>query len=211
MMMFEMDFVMEWNAADVVARYDAWTVQWHDSSAPTELHITPQSLEAALTALHGANFQLWHQEDTARDPSASDAAVAAAKRTIDTINQIRNDWIEACDALLLEKLASHNLPNVQAEMHSETPGMMLDRLSIMSLKRYHTLDEIARIGAPRGHVERNRARLRVLETQRKDLTDSLDLLWQRVLRGERSFRVYRQLKMYNDPELNPVLYRKSQP
>lgn len=84
--------------------------------------------------------------------------------------------------------------------------MMLDRLSIMSLKRYHTLEEIDRAGARAGHRERNLQRLSILEAQRGDLAACLDRLWQGVMRGESRFRLYRQLKMYNDPELNPILY-----
>ncbi len=123
---------------------------------------------------------------------------------------ISSGMIRSSDAiaLLLEELARHNLPNPQAELHSETPGMMLDRLSILSLKRFHTVEEINRAEAPPGHDRRNRERLAILEAQRGDLAACLDRLWQHVLRGELRFQLYRQLKMYNDPDLNPVLYRQ---
>ena len=205
-MMIGMVSARQLNAAHIVEFFDDWTTCWHVDQEVTASG-TPLSL--AIENLHRTNFQLWHQEDKARDTCAGDATIAAAKRSIDAINQHRNDQIEHCDALLLGELAADNLPNPRAELHSETPGQMLDRLSILTLKRYHTLEEIERVDAPAGHDERNRDRLAILESQRGDLIAGLDRLWQRVLRGERSFRLYRQLKMYNDPDLNPVLYRES--
>lgn len=189
----------------VLESYDAWTARWHQEPGGG---VTGQTLEAAMEQLHWANFELWHQEDAARDMTAGDSAIAAAKRSIDRINQRRNDQVEQCDLLLLELLAKENLPAEKAELHSETPGMMLDRLSIMSLKRYHTLEELDRSNAPAGHGERNQQRLQILEAQRGDLAGCLDRCWQRVLRGQLRFQLYRQLKMYNDPELNPVLYKR---
>lgn len=209
-MMFDMDCVGALESARLLNWFDAWTTQWHQEPghAATSASIEA-ALEAAIENLHWANFELWHQEDVARDAEAGDAVIAAAKRTIDHINQRRNDQVEQCDALLLEMLAKENLPAAEAEPHSETPGMMLDRLSILSLKRYHTLEELERPGAPAGHRERNRQRLRILETQRNDLATCLDRFWRRVLQRESCFKIYRQLKMYNDPELNPALYKRS--
>jgi hypothetical protein len=202
-MMFDMVPADLLNGARIVSLYDKWIALWHlqPHNAATD------GLDAVIESLHYANFELWHEEDTARNAHAGDAAVAAAKRTIDRINQRRNDQIEQCDTLLLEGLAAQNLPNPHAELHSETPGLMLDRLSILSLKHYHTLEEIERPSAPTGHRERNRQRLTILEAQRRDLAGCLDRLLERVLRGELRFQMYRQLKMYNDPDLNPVLYR----
>lgn len=185
--------------------FDEWTALWHQSPVAPPLS---DNFDSAIEGLHRANFELWHQEDKARDVHAGDAAIAAAKRSIDAINQRRNDQIEMCDELLLGELSAHNLPNSQAELHSESPGIMLDRLSIMSLKMYHTREEIERIPSPPGHRERNLRRLATLEQQRGDLASCLDRLWQRVLNSESRFQVYRQLKMYNDPDLNPVLYDK---
>ena len=84
---------------------------------------------------------------------------------------------------------------------------MIDRLSILALKIFHTREEIERAGAPEGHAERNRERLRLLTEQRDDLVACLDRLWAEVLAGRRRFKVYRQLKMYNDPTLNPAIYK----
>jgi hypothetical protein len=206
-MMFDMLSADHFKPDIVVGSYDNWTARWHlepDSS------VSGGSLNDVIENLHRANFELWHQEDSARDVHAGDAAIATAKRAIDRINQRRNDLIEQCDTLLLEELAAQSLPNPQAELHSETPGLMLDRLSIMSLKRYHTLEEMNRATAPKAHRERNSQRLAILEKQRHDLAACLDRLWQRVLQGNMRFQLYRQLKMYNDPELNPILYRRSE-
>ncbi len=204
-MMFGMDFVRLLEGARVVQMYDAWTARWHRSE---DFSDAESPLDAAIEGLHRANFALWHEEDKARDVHAADASIAAAKRSIDMINQRRNDQMERCDTILLETLSAEHLPNPQAELHSETPGLMLDRLSILSLKRFHTLEEMERPSAPQGHRERNQQRLAILEAQRNDLAGCLDRLWQRVLQGERRFQMYRQLKMYNDPDLNPVLYQR---
>lgn len=203
-MIFDMLSADRLDGTRILGLYDAWTARWH---AEDFVQSGDTGLEAMLEALHRANFELWHEEDKTRDARAQDAAIAAAKRAIDCTNQRRNDQMERCDALLLEELSSQELPNLKAELHSETPGLMLDRLSILTLKRYHTLEELTRQDAPPGHTERNRERLQILDSQRNDLAACLDRLWQQVLRGERRFQLYRQLKMYNDPDLNPVLYR----
>jgi hypothetical protein len=158
-------------------------------------------------AQHQANFRLWHVEDLARVRSASDGDIANAKRAIDRINQQRNDLAEQVDAFLLASLGEQGQRDT-AVLHSETPGMMIDRLSILSLKHYHTQEEIERVDAPPGHAERNWERLRILEAQRADLAWCLDHFWRAVETGERRFKVYRQLKMYNDPSLNPALYNE---
>jgi hypothetical protein len=94
-------------------------------------------------------------------------------------------------------------------LHSETPGMMIDRLSILALKRFHTAEEAVRPDATPAHHQRNRERLAILDAQRGDLAGCLDELWRDIQNGRRRFKLYRQLKMYNDPALNPVLYRNA--
>ena len=93
---------------------------------------------------HLANFELWHAEDAARSPEATDQDIARVKRLIDSVNQRRNDLTEQCDRLLLDFLHRRNLPAAGAELHSESPGLILDRLSILSLKVFHTQEEIDR-------------------------------------------------------------------
>jgi hypothetical protein len=106
-------------------------------------------------------------------------------------------------------LEARGLPKVAAPLHSETPGMMIDRLSILALKIFHTRQEAERADALAGHAERNRQRLVILEEQRSDLARCLDALWRETLDGTRHFKLYRQMKMYNDPTLNPAIYGKT--
>jgi len=191
-------------SARILHLHDTLNTLWHQTDAsPLDAGTT---FEDCVIAQHWQNFALWHQEDEARSPQATDAQIVAVKRNIDILNQQRNDLTERCDEILLAFLCEQGLPLIGAELHTETPGMVLDRLSILSLKCYHTREQTQRSDVDQEHVARNNARLQALEQQRTDVATSLDLLWQRILGGERGFKVYRQLKMYNDPTLNPVLY-----
>ena len=189
----------------IASLQDGWTAEWHRGQ-PGELRA--EDFAGAVEAQHWSNFELWHLEDEARAPGASDREIAEVKRGVDRVNQRRNDLMERCDGLLLERLQARGLPKAEAPLHSETPGLILDRMSILALKIFHTREEVERAGAPEGHAERNRERLRLLEEQRSDLAGCLDDLWKEVLDGERRFKLYRQLKMYNDPLLYPAVYRK---
>jgi hypothetical protein len=189
------------DASHIVEWQESATRRWHDAAAPEPGFA--DGLEALVVEQHRANFELWHEEDKARDPRASDSAIAGVKRAIDGLNQRRNDLMERIDRALLEEAGRQR---EDAPLHSETPGMMIDRLSILELKRYHTAEEAARPDAGEEHHARNRSRLEVLCEQRDDLRDCLDALWADVIAGRRRFKLYRQMKMYNDPALNPVLY-----
>jgi hypothetical protein len=116
--------------------------------------------------------------------------------------------VQAGNEGLVQNGINCRLPNPDAPLHSESPGLIIDRLSILGLKIYHTREEAERAEAPAGHAERNRERLAILEEQRADLAHCLDQLWRDTLAGTRRFKLYRQLKMYNDPSLNPAVYRK---
>jgi hypothetical protein len=183
---------------------DRCSAAWHHEVPAVTPSLT--GFERTVAEQHLANFELWHAEDMARTPEASDQDLARIKRFIDRANQHRNDLSEQCDVFLLNYLSQQNLPAPGAELHSESPGLILDRLSILSLKLFHTREEIDRPEAPPGHRERNLQRLGILVEQRDDLAGSLDRLWQQVLDRQRRFKLYRQLKMYNDPALNPAVY-----
>jgi hypothetical protein len=190
-------------AKTVVDLHDVATTQWH---LPDDgLMIASDGMfEAMILAQHRENFDLWHEEDEARNPDASAGRIADVKHAIDRLNQRRNDLVEAMDASLATTLQQ----NADASLHSETPGMMIDRLSIMALKIFHTREETMRASASEAHRDKNIFRLSVLMEQRSDLAGCLDGLIADIRSGRRRFKIYRQMKMYNDPELNPVLYRQ---
>jgi hypothetical protein len=188
------------NALTILALHDAANAHWHDAASPAPEAGT-EFLRTVLRQ-HRANFELWHEEDRARDPEAPDARIAEGKHAIDLLNQARNDGMEALDTALLAAAPEQQ----EGSLHSETPGMMIDRLSILSLKIFHTADEIVRRDVEQTHRDRNRLRLETLQEQRNDLARALDDLWADVAARKRRFKLYRQMKMYNDPTLNPVLY-----
>jgi len=187
------------DAFAIAGMQDERTSAWHGAGE----ELRAEGLLALVAAQHRENFDLWHEEDKARDPGAKDAEIAAVKRAIDRLNQRRNDLVEKIDESLLTSAGEQN---ASAPLHSETPGMMIDRMSILALKIYHTREEAHRESATEAHRAKNVTRLAVLEEQRKDLAGCLDALWAEVGAGTRRFKLYRQMKMYNDPELNPVVY-----
>ena len=183
---------------------------WHnvlpqsDFSEPTDFH-------ALVSIQHQVNFELWHQEDMARDPDVSDSIIASVKRAIDVLNQRRNDLIEQMDQFLLNILRVENVKNdADTEMNSETPGSMIDRLSINALKIYHMDEEVQRKEITAEHRNKCAGKLSVLQEQREDLEQCLSKLLADLSSGEKRLKVYRQMKMYNDESLNPVLYRKDE-
>lgn len=158
---------------------------------------------------HAFNFQLWHEEDAARDRAADDAVIARVKRNIDGFNQQRNDAMERVDEWVLSSLAAGGVaPDAALPLHSESVGSIVDRLSILSLKIYHMREQTLREDAEEAHKATCRARLAVLREQRADLAQALRGLQEDLQAGRKRFKVYRQMKMYNDPTLNPVLYGK---
>jgi hypothetical protein len=160
---------------------------------------------------HQRNYLLWHEEDRARSPDASDATMAAVKRRIDKLNQERNDWIEKLDDALTRKMESWGArPRPRAKLNTETPGSAIDRLSILSLRIYHMREQTQRSDATPDHRARAGDKLTILGEQLKDLSKSLGELLADVVAGRKRLKIYRQFKMYNDPTLNPYLYTAAQ-
>jgi hypothetical protein len=181
------------------------TEAWHEP-APATQSVTEDPLATLITAQHRENFDLWHEEDKARDPEATDTAIAQVKHAIDRLNQRRNDLVEKIDLWLLTNLPQQN---PSAPLNSETPGLIIDRLSILALRIFHTRIEAHRESATEAHRLRNADRLNLLEEQRSDLTGCLEALLGGIKSGSRRFKLYRQMKMYNDPDLNPAVYKKA--
>ena len=195
------------DAAAIVAFHDARVAQ---GSAAQGSEPAPGEPWQSIAANHRWNHLLWDEEDQARRPDVPDAAIAANKRAIDRYNQRRNDAIERIDETLLARLAGVAVAE-DAWQNSESAGAMVDRLSILALKIHHMRAQTERSDAPAGHVDACAAKLARLCVQRDDLARCLGALLARAAEGRAFWRVYRQFKMYNDPALNPYLYRRTKP
>jgi len=155
---------------------------------------------------HQRNYRLWHQEDIARSREAGDEEIAQVKRNIDDLNQQRNDHIEQLDDQLIKQLgAAGVVPQQAARLNTETPGSVIDRLSILALRLYHMEEQAARRDADEKLRQEMREKLEVLHVQHHDLSTSLAELLDDIFAGRKLLKVYRQFKMYNDPRLNPYL------
>jgi len=189
--------------AEVDALLAMLVARWHEvDPAHTE-----EGVRGRICDLHRFNFLLWHEEDIARSPDVTDARIAAVKRAIDRYNQARNDAIEKLDDWLIGDLAAHGItPRPGAAAATETPGAATDRLSILELRRYHMREQAERTDATAEHREKAADKLVVLDAQRDHLVESLDRLLEEIYAGRRPLRVFRQMKMYNDPTMNPYLY-----
>lgn len=158
------------------------------------------------------NYQLWHEEDIARSPDVGDSEIARVKRSIDGYNQQRNDWIEKIDDEITKMLKEQGVsPNEDIPLNTETPGSAIDRLAIMALRLYHMGEQLQRTDVDDKHRDSVQQKIAVCLLQQHDLGQSLQQLVDAIFAGEKRHRTYRQFKMYNDPTLNPYLYRAGQP
>ena len=164
------------------------------------------SLERLLYAKNWIDTVQWHLEDIIRDENIDPTEALKLKRRIDASNQQRTDLVEFIDTWLLEKY-SNVTPNPGARINSETPAWAVDRLSILALKVYHMSLEANRESASEEHRNNCTAKLNVLLEQKKDLFEAIDQLLLDIENGKIKMKVYRQMKMYNDENLNPVLYQ----
>jgi hypothetical protein len=147
----------------------------------------------------------WHFEDIIRDPNIDPGAALTLKRRIDASNQERTDMVEYIDGYFLQKYNDVKVKEA-AKINSESPAWAFDRLSILALKIYHMNQEATRAGASQDHRDKCQIKLNILLEQRTDLSTAIDDLLQDIESGDKFMKVYKQMKMYNDDELNPVLY-----
>lgn len=149
----------------------------------------------------------WHFEDIIRDPHIDPIEALALKRRIDRSNQDRTDLVEQIDSYFRQKYSEVKVLT-DARINTESPAWAIDRLSILALKIYHMLEQVERQDASKEHKDTCTAKLNVLLEQQKDLGTAIDQLLEDIQEGRKYMKVYRQMKMYNDPSTNPVLYKK---
>jgi hypothetical protein len=184
-------------------RVAVWHTQPIDNPYLGFLHIVCQQ--------HSFNFLLWHEEDKARSRDAADSTIAQVKRSIDNFNQQRNDWLERLDESISEMLVQNGVQTgSHIPLNTETPGSAIDRLSIAALRLYHLREQLERNDVSAEHVQNVERKVAVCVLQLDDLQQSLQVLIDDIFAGRRRHRTYRQLKMYNDPALNPYLYQSAQ-
>lgn len=165
----------------------------------------PGTIDHTLFEKNWIDAVQWHLEDIIRDPQIDPVEALALKRRIDRSNQERTDMVEQIDTYFLEKFTPVT-PAPDATINTESPAWAIDRLSILALKIYHMEVEVNRPDADEAHKARCAAKLAVLLEQREDLSGAIDTLLDDFAAGRKVMKVYRQMKMYNDPSTNPVLY-----
>ena len=163
------------------------------------------SLEYLLYAKNWIDTVQWHLEDIIRDPEIDPVEALKIKRRIDVSNQERTDMVEYIDSYLLDKYKDVT-PLPDARINTETPAWAIDRLSILALKIYHMGQEVLRTDTDEAHRVACRKKLDVLLVQRTDLSTAIEELIADIEAGRKYMKTYKQMKMYNDPSLNPVLY-----
>ncbi len=177
--------------------------QWHQR----EIDNRYERFLNVVCRQHQRNFQLWHEEDIARSLDVSEKELAAVKRRIDKFNQQRNDFIERLDDCIIQELQQeHIAAQPEARLNTETPGSVIDRLSILSLRIFHMHEQADRADASADHRQKAEDKLTVLYQQHADLSNSLAELLEDIFAGRKQIKIYRQMKMYNDASMNPYLY-----
>ena len=193
------------NVQDLVALQTETVARWHNEPIDN----TYSGLQQAVCTQHQFNFQLWHQEDIARSRNVTDEKIAEVKRAIDGFNQNRNDWIENVDDFISGLVDSSEVQIADgARLNTETPGSVIDRLSILSLRIYHMEEQLERDDVDQSHFDSVNQKIAICRLQQDELSNSLQELLDDIFAGRKRHRTYRQLKMYNDPSLNPYLYAK---
>ncbi|KGN74899.1 hypothetical protein HQ47_03000 [Porphyromonas macacae] len=166
-----------------------------------------KSIEYYLYLKNWIDAVQWHFEDIIRDPNIDPVEALKLKRRIDKSNQDRTDLVELIDSYFLDKYKNIS-PAPDATINTESPAWAIDRLSILMLKIYHMQEEVNRKDTTEEHHRQCRQKLSILLEQQKDLSSAIDQLLADIEAGKKYMKVYKQMKMYNDPALNPVLYGK---
>ena len=184
--------------------------QYHttdDINTPVNNPYPARTIEHVLYMKNWIDTVQWHLEDIIRDPHINPLTALALKRSIDRSNQDRTDLVELIDSYFLDKykdVAVHS----DAVINTESPAWAIDRLSILALKIYHMQQEVNRTDTTPEHHTQCVNKLNVLQEQQKDLSTAIEQLLADIEAGKKYMKVYKQMKMYNDPELNPILYSK---
>lgn len=182
--------------------------QNHDVDQPIHNPYPVGSIEQLFYAKNYVDTVQWHLEDIVRDPHIDPAKGIELKRRIDASNQVRTDLVEQIDDYFFE-LFSTVKPNDDARLNTESPAWAIDRLSILVLKIWHMREESIRKDASAAHQQKCSQKLTVLLEQQIDLSAAIDELLEDIGSGKKKMKVYRQMKMYNDPALNPILYNST--
>jgi len=180
--------------------------QFDNVDQPINNPFPKEKIEHLLYLKNWIDTVQWHFEDIIRDPNIDPVAALTLKRRIDASNQERTDMVEYIDGYFLQKYAHVAVKN-DAKINSESPAWAFDRLSILALKIYHMQEEANREEASQDHRDKCQAKLNILLEQRTDLSTAIDDLLTDIENGDKFMKVYKQMKMYNDDDLNPVLYQ----
>jgi|TARA_B110000003_G_scaffold239587_1_gene245750 hypothetical protein len=196
-------------SADFFQVFDQSIVDYHVHDSIETKITNPYSKDQFEYLLYQKNWidtVQWHLEDIIRDPEIEPAEALKIKRVIDASNQKRTDLVEFIDGYFLNKYKDVK-PNEKATLNSETIAWALDRLSILALKIFHMSEEANRESAEQSHKASCQKKLDVLKEQKLDLSTAIDQLINDIENGKKYMKIYKQMKMYNDEELNPVLYK----
>jgi len=180
--------------------------QYDNIDQPVNNPFRKDKIEHLLYAKNWIDTVQWHLEDIIRNPNIDPVAALALKRRIDASNQERTDMVEYIDSYFLQQYSGVTVKE-NAKINSESPAWALDRMSILALKIHHMQEEATRLDASPEHRAKCNEKLNVLLEQKKDLSTAIDDLLTDIENGDKFMKVYKQMKMYNDEELNPVLYQ----
>ncbi|MDO4824244.1 MAG: DUF4254 domain-containing protein [Bacteroidales bacterium] len=177
-----------------------------DVNHPIQNPYQQGTIEACLYLKNWIDTVQWHFEDIIRDPEINPDEALTLKRRIDKSNQDRTDLVEMIDSYFLDKYKDVAVKE-DATINTESPAWAVDRLSILALKIYHMREQVDRDDASEEHKAKCQAKLDVLLEQQKDLSTAIDQLIDDIEAGKKYMKVYKQMKMYNDPSTNPILYK----